>query len=321
MKLLSFILLLLISTLILKSSISQDWQCGDTLFDARDGQSYPTVQISNNCWMAKNLNIGSMVNKDSLVSDNGLIEKYCFNNEADSCGHHGGLYDWEEAMDYTYENGTQGICPEAWHIMTDEDFMAMEDSLGGGLIAGGKLKATGYRYWASPNTGATNESGFTGLGSGRITYANQFVGIRSLATYWTSTRYITGSDIKIRYHGINYNTAFTTVFISPYETALLERCSVRCVKDKSLSVESFHKEDEIKIQPNPFEANTEIILEKDITIRSLKLMDVNGQVYYPEINHAHNKIILSRGNLSSGIYTLFIQTKRNKLLRTKIVVK
>jgi hypothetical protein len=70
------------------------------------GEIYPTVQIGTQCWMAKNLNIGTFVtsintgSSHSDVSNNGIIEKYCSNNDPNNCAVYGGLYDWDEVMDY-----------------------------------------------------------------------------------------------------------------------------------------------------------------------------------------------------------------------------
>jgi uncharacterized protein (TIGR02145 family) len=61
---------------------------------------------------------------------------------------------------------TEGICPSGWHIPSDEEFTELTDFLGGNSVAGGKLKEAGYDHWDSPNTGATNSSGWTGLPGG-----------------------------------------------------------------------------------------------------------------------------------------------------------
>ena len=72
---------------------------------------------------------------------------------------YGVLYNWPAVM-------TEGICPSGWHIPSDEEFTQLTDFLGGEGVAGGKMKEAGYDHWNSPNTGATNSSGFTGLPGG-----------------------------------------------------------------------------------------------------------------------------------------------------------
>jgi len=101
------------------------------------GQIYNTVAIGNQCWFKNNLNIGTMIGSklsDDLTlqpqTNNGIIEKYCYDYVKDgdaeqeaagitNCDSDGGLYQWEEAMQYSVVAGTQGICPTGWHIPTD----------------------------------------------------------------------------------------------------------------------------------------------------------------------------------------------------------
>lgn len=86
------------------------------------GEVYPTVQIGNQCWMAKNLNIGKQLNHFQEATNNDTIEKYCYQNLSSNCQKNGGLYTWDEIMQYSENNGPQGICPEGWHIPTVEEF-------------------------------------------------------------------------------------------------------------------------------------------------------------------------------------------------------
>ena len=72
--------------------------CGDVILYG--GETYPTVQIGTQCWFQKNLNIGTMINGNANQTNNGIIEKYCYNNLAASCITYGGLYQWNEAMQY-----------------------------------------------------------------------------------------------------------------------------------------------------------------------------------------------------------------------------
>ncbi len=275
--------------------------------------------------MAKNMNIGIMIHKDSAMSDNNEIEKYCYNNSEDSCSHYGGLYHWNEAMDYSVENGAQGICPEGWHIMTRYEWLDMRDSLGG-LGAGGKLKETGYRYWHAPNEGATNEVGFSGRGSGRILYdfvnnSYYFDDIRSWSYYWTSTRYLFMGEWDIDVFGLYSNSSYICVHCYDSTYLLKVKHAIRCVKDKNLNIGENKAESEIFVQPNPFESKTEITLGKDVEISNIVVIDMKGRKFHPEFELYEYKIILHRGNLFPGVYSLIILTDQKNILRTKIVIK
>jgi uncharacterized protein (TIGR02145 family) len=173
--------------------------CGWPLVDQRDGNVYPTVRISEQCWMAQNLDAGQMIAGGSQVaSDNGLMEKYCYNNDPGMCDVYGGLYTWDEMMNYQIEEGVQGVCPEDWHMPSDGEWKTLEMALGmtreetdltgwRGMGAGGKLKAPGTVFWDSPNEGANNESGFNALAAGGIDDTGAFAGLGYFTDYWTSS--------------------------------------------------------------------------------------------------------------------------------------
>ncbi len=217
-------------TVLIGFSASQAFTCGATLTDTRDGQQYSTVQIGTQCWMAKNLNIGVMVNSvytgssHSDVSNNGIIEKYCYNNDAGNCAIYGGLYDWDEMMGYTTTPGTQGICPTGWHIPTDGEWFVLADFLGGSGIAGGKMKETGTTHWNSPNTGATNSSGFMALGTGHRDANGIFINLWDQAYFWSSSESSSNSGI---YRSLIYNYPFVLRYPS-YKTLGF---SVRCLRN------------------------------------------------------------------------------------------
>jgi len=134
--------------------------------------------IGTQCWFKENLNVGTMINGTHNQTNNSVIEKYCYNNLTSNCDIYGGLYQWGEMVQYL--NGTsntttwnppptgnvQGICPTGWHIPKDAEWTVLTTYLGGVSVAGGAMKETGNAHWSSPNTGATNSSGFTALGSG-----------------------------------------------------------------------------------------------------------------------------------------------------------
>ncbi len=175
------------------------WSCGDDILDVRDSKSYTTVLIGTQCWMAENLNIGTLITGTSNQTDNATIEKYCYNDNLSSeCDTYGGLYQWNEMMDYVTTESTQGICPSGWHLPSDAEWCTLNNYVDVGTIscsstgwvgtdAGGNLKETGISHWNFPNTGAINSSGFTGTPGGYRTPAPLFTNINTHTHIWSST--------------------------------------------------------------------------------------------------------------------------------------
>ncbi len=150
------------------------------VFDA-DGTMYPTIQIGDQCWMAENLKVGTFITSTetgsahSDAADNGIIEKYCFDNDENNCELYGGLYDWDEMMGYSTTVGSQGICPEGWHIPDNEDWLELDDF---------------YKYNdAGLHLKEGGESGFEGLLSGDRHNQGFFVSFGSSGFYWSSDTY------------------------------------------------------------------------------------------------------------------------------------
>ncbi len=201
----------------------------DSIVDIRDGQTYDVVRIGAQWWLQENLNIGTRIETDPSSISNGTIEKYCFNNDEGNCDVYGGLYSWFEAMDYSSpqdaDTGTvQGICPPGWHMPTQTESEELKDFLGGFQVAGGKLKATGTDYWGDPNTGATNESGFTGLPGGRRSTSGTFASKDLYSYIWTATQY---DPSNYRYWSMSWNKAWVTTGNDSWSYAH----SVRCLSD------------------------------------------------------------------------------------------
>jgi uncharacterized protein (TIGR02145 family) len=179
------------------------------------GQNYNTVQIGTQCWMADNLNIGVMIDGSSNQTNNSTIEKYCYDNNSVNCITYGGLYQWEEMMQYSTDPGAKGICPGGWHLPTDAEWMTLEEEVESttgidwnstgwrGTDAGGNLKETGTSHWQSPNTGATNSSGFEALSGGSRFPDETFNNLTSRANYWSSSE--NGSDAWG--HNLGYENA------------------------------------------------------------------------------------------------------------------
>ncbi|HAY70532.1 MAG TPA: hypothetical protein DCX89_01450 [Saprospirales bacterium] len=189
------------------------------------GKQYSTVQIGTQCWMKQNMNVGTRIDGINAQSNNGTIEKHCYNNVEDSCDVYGGLYQWNEMMQYSTIESSRGICPEGFHIPSSAEWNVLTNYLGGQDVAGGKMKHEGFRYWIEPNSGATNSSRFSGVGGGTYRPAgyNYFYLIRQAGIYWTSTT--NGSNVWRR------DSHYISAEFSPYSCEKYHSFSVRCVRD------------------------------------------------------------------------------------------
>ena len=156
-----------------------------------EGNFYQTIRIGTQVWMTENLKTTKY--KDAtdipLVTDNTAwlnltTGAYCWydNDEATYGDTYGALYNWHTV-------NTGNLCPTGWHVPTDAEWTTLTDYLGGESVAGGKLKEIGTTHWNSPNTGATNESGFTALPGSSRRSSGTFDYVGSNGRWWSSTEY------------------------------------------------------------------------------------------------------------------------------------
>jgi uncharacterized protein (TIGR02145 family) len=192
---------------------------GDQIYYA--GQIYNTVTIGTQTWLKENLNVGTMINSTASgfqQTNNGVIEKYCYDNNPANCGIYGGLYEWPEAMQYT-TNGAQGICPEGWHIPTQAEFETLKN------FAGTPKKLVREDQPATFFYTPTNETGFSALFAGTRNYVDGgFSGLGGSTTFWSSTEY---DSNKAYYMHLNNN--ITSVILNYYDKNY--GFSVRCIKN------------------------------------------------------------------------------------------
>jgi uncharacterized protein (TIGR02145 family) len=201
-----------------------------------DSKYVNIVRIGTQVWMGENLNVGTRIDGAKDQTDNNKLEKYCYNDGEYNCDIYGGLYQWDEMMQYnppedtgTIIGTTQGICPEGWHIPTDKEWRTLAVYLGGEQIAGGKMKETGTIHWTPPNTGATNESGFTGLPGGWRYFEDNEAGfwMFGIEGAWWSAFYFPGMlNAQIGWWLNSKDADFT--YSNFYDVV---GASVRCVKD------------------------------------------------------------------------------------------
>jgi uncharacterized protein (TIGR02145 family) len=217
-------------------SACMSFSCGEGLVDLRDGKSYATVLIGTQCWMAESLNIGTMINGSSNQTNNGTIEKYCYSDNTSNCDTYGGLYLWNEMMQYLTTEGTQGICPSGWHLPTDTEWKTLEIHLG---MAQSDADSLGYRGTDEGSKMAGNEplwidgnldqnanfgtSGFTGLPAGYRNTNGSFTGLTIFAYFWSSNENASNAWRR----GLSYDQE--KVSRNSYNQAY--GFSVRCVRD------------------------------------------------------------------------------------------
>ena len=127
-------------------------------------------------------------------------------------------------MQYSTIAGVQGICPSGWHLPTDGEWTTLTDFLGGESVAGGKMKETGTTHWNPPNTGATNESGFTGIPGGLSNSVGGF-SLLGIGGGWWSSSENSGSISWLR------SLAYNNIELNRYCNSKMAGWSVRCLKD------------------------------------------------------------------------------------------
>jgi uncharacterized protein (TIGR02145 family) len=202
-----------------------------------EGQTYNTVLIGNQCWLKENLNVGTRINGIVAQTNNGIVEKYCYNNNPANCTTYGGLYEWAEAVQY--QNGAsnstslnpplyghiQGICPTGWHLPDTTELSTLTKAVNND---GNSLKAIGQGFGSAAGT---DLNGFSGLLAG-TRYSDGSWGSLGLYTFYINT---TEADAANVYY-IELGTDFSNILFDKNSKEYGR--SVRCIKDGSLSLQS-----------------------------------------------------------------------------------
>jgi uncharacterized protein (TIGR02145 family) len=154
--------------------------------DTTDGKVYRTLRLGDQVWMADNLNIGEMIPGNRNQSDNGTIEKYCYDNNPVLCQKYGGLYQWGEAMQYSTSESPRGICPAGWHIPSDNEWKILE------ILLGMNRQDADEILWRMTGPGkeihSGKDTGFEALMGGNRFLNGSFNHTGSAGYFWTSTR-------------------------------------------------------------------------------------------------------------------------------------
>ena len=214
----------------------QKWICGDSLFDIRDMKVYATVKLGTQCWMAENLSVGTRINGNSNQTDNGIIEKYCYDDLESNCDIYGGLYQWDETMQYSMQQGVQGICPPGWHVPSDEEWKILEGTVDSQYGVGdSEWDATGWRGYDAGETlkstngwsysgNGTDLYGFTALPGGYRGDTGSFNHLGNHGLWWSSTEN-NGSTTWTR------NLHYGNVKVARNGRSKTDGYSLRCLKD------------------------------------------------------------------------------------------
>ena len=196
-----------------------------------------SIKIGTQQWMKVNLDVVTYRNGDVIpqVTDASTWARlttgaWCYyNNDPKNDAIYGKLYNWYAVSDPRF------LAPQGWHIPTDAEFTTLSTALGGVSVAGGKMKTTGTTRWTTPNTGATNESGFAGLPGGYRSSSGEpspivggeFYNVGNVGFWWSANQY-------------NSNNTMSALRVSLYfgnvdlvRTANLKGSgfSVRCLRD------------------------------------------------------------------------------------------
>ncbi|HPG38813.1 MAG TPA: chitobiase/beta-hexosaminidase C-terminal domain-containing protein [bacterium] len=193
-----------------------------------DGNTYQTVKIGDQWWMAENLRVTHYRNGDPIpnITDNTEWKyfstgAYCYyDNNNINAAVYGALYNWHVV------NDNRNLAPAGWHVPSDAEWQALINYLGGDAVAGGKMKEVGTTHWLSPNKGATNESGFTARPGGwrGASRPSGFCWIGGNASFWSTTE---DSNGLAWFRVLGYD--FFNVY--RYSYSIYDGYSIRLVRD------------------------------------------------------------------------------------------
>jgi uncharacterized protein (TIGR02145 family) len=283
-----------------------------------DGNVYNTVTIGTQVWMKENLKVTHYRNGDiiPLVTDDTLwgfrikgARCYYNNDSITNAPIYGALYNWYTVVD------SSELCPIGWHIPADTEWTKLTTYLGGNSVAGGKLKENGNTHWITPNTGATNISGFTALPCGSRTpypypFDFDYYGIGYFGNWWSSTfDAYSASAWKLYY---NYDGLYTV------DTNKYNGYSVRCIRNLAADINEIKNKIRMEIYPNP--ANTQITIELLQTSKQsiITVYNVSGQeLIKQQIKDSKTQIDIN--NLASGIY--FVKLITDKVVEERKIIK
>ncbi len=197
--------------------------CGNSCLYS--GITYNTAIVGTQCWMTKNLNVGTRIAGALNQTNNSTIEKYCYADTESNCTTYGGLYQWDEAMGYAVVEGSQGICPSGWHIPTDTEQYTLENYLKTGANSCVASRAGGWDCDAAGT--ALKTGGSSGLNfplAGFRATDGTFSNLTSYVNFWSSF----AQDGSTAWHR-TLGSGFSTVY--RFLNSKANGITVRCLKN------------------------------------------------------------------------------------------
>jgi uncharacterized protein (TIGR02145 family) len=195
-----------------------------------EGNSYKTVTIGTQTWMAENLKVSKYndgtiipnISDDIQWSELKTGAWAYYSKDATNNAKYGKLYNWFAVSKTT--NGDRNVCPTGWHVPTDAEWTVLTDYLGNDSVAGGKMKEVGTTIWNSPNTDATNTSLFSALPGGTRHYLGNYYGIGSNSFWWSTSE----DNTFVAWYRVLGNSNGS---VGRYSVGKKNGFSVRCLKD------------------------------------------------------------------------------------------
>lgn len=254
-----------------------------------DGNTYETIMIGEQLWMAENLKVthyndGTEIPNITDVSwstlSSGAYAEY--DNDQSNVDIYGRLYNWHAV------SASAGLCPCGWHVPTDSEWKTLEIYLGmteeqanetgfRGTDEGGKLKEEGTEHWDAPNSGATNSSGFTALPGGMKHINGDFYDINVFGCFWSSTENDVPDSPTAWDRFLRCN--MPSVHRANGGNHKSYGFSVRCVSNTTIvSIDDNNKDSEfngIQIYPNPFYSSVIIVTPENSIV---EIFDINGKL-------------------------------------------
>lgn len=194
----------------------------DHFTDPRDGETYKSIKIGDQVWMAENLRyLPLLVEPDSASHTIPLYYVLAYQGDSvaeakatDYYKTYGALYNWTAA---------RSACPAGWHLPTLAEWMQLANYVGGATTGGEKLKESGTEHWGVINDKITDEFGFTALPGGCCINNGLFDGLGNFGTWWT--------DTEIDSTGASYILMTDNAGVYSGRSIKEHGFSIRCVKN------------------------------------------------------------------------------------------